>query len=367
MKRKSAVVIAVLSLLFGVIGADRGVCSAAETIIVTDIASRMVKVPLHPKRIICLGPGCLRLICYLGVEHRAVGIEAFEKANATGRSYRYAKPSLLKLPVIARGGPAAINKEPDLEAVLGLKPDVVFITYMEPAKADSLQKKLGIPVILLSYGRLGIFDKDLYESLGLVGRILQAEKRAADILSFVDLSKRDLDARVRPYNNTKKPTVYVGAIGYRGSYGIESTEADYAPLEWVKGNNVVKQVNESGHIFMNKEKILALDPEVIFIDGGGIRFMEAEYEKKPEFYRGLRAFRENRVCILWPFNMYATNIETVVADAYAVGKVLYPMVFDDIDPKKKADEVYSFFVGQSVRDQMVKDFGELASTWKKQR
>jgi iron complex transport system substrate-binding protein len=46
-------------------------------------------------------------------------------------------------------------------------------------------------------------------------------------------------------------------------------------------------------------------------------------------------------------------------DAYAVGKILYPKVFADIDPKKKADEVFRFFVGRAVNDHMEKDFGVL--------
>lgn len=149
---------------------------AAERLTVTDLASRTVSVPLGPRRIICLGPGCLRLLCYLGAEGRLVGVEGFEKTSAIGRSYRYAKPSILGLPVIGPGGPAAINKEPDLEAVIGVKPDIIFITYMEPGKADALQQKLGVPVIVLSYGRIGIFGRSSISPCGSWGRSLIAKK-----------------------------------------------------------------------------------------------------------------------------------------------------------------------------------------------
>lgn len=344
---------------------------AAERLTVTDLASRTVSVPLGPRRIICLGPGCLRLLCYLGAEGRLVGVEGFEKTSAIGRSYRYAKPSILGLPVIGPGGPAAINKEPDLEAVIGVKPDIIFITYMEPGKADALQQKLGVPVIVLSYGRIGIFGEELYQSLRLMGKVLDREKRADAILSFIDVARKDLAHRAQPYDRTKKPGVYVGGIGFQGSYGIESTEADYAPLEWVKARNVAKGLNQSGnqtsHLFLNKEKLLVLDPDVIFLDGGGLAFVDADYQERPEFYRGLRPFRDNRVYVLWPFNMYATNIDTVLADAYAAGKILYPSAFAGVDLNKKTNEIFSFFVGQSVRDPMVKDYGELGSPWKKKQ
>ena len=36
---------------------------------------------------------------------------------------------------------------------------------------------------------------------------------------------------------------------------------------------------------------------------------------------------------------YSTNIDTVIANAYYIGKVLYPDEFRDIDPAEKADEI----------------------------
>ncbi len=356
---------ATLTLLISLILACASLCESGEGVTVTDLASRVVRVPVGPQRIICLGPGCLRLLCYLGAESRLVGVEGFEKTSLSGRSYRYAKPSVIKLPTVGPGGPASINREPDLEAVVLTRPEIIFITYMEPAKADALQRKLGIPVVVLSYGRAGIFGEELYRSLRIMGKVMEREKRAEEIVSFIALAQKDLASRVQRYDKAEKPSVYIGGIGFRGLYGIESTEVDYAPLEWVKGRNVVKTLNQTGHLFLNKEKLLALDPDVMFVDGSGLAFVEADYQKRPEFYGGLRPFRENRVYVLWPFNMYAANIDTVLADAYAAGKILYPSAFYDVDVDKKADKIFSFFVGQSVREAMAKEYGELGSLWKK--
>jgi iron complex transport system substrate-binding protein len=41
-----------------------------------------------------------------------------------------------------------------------------------------------------------------------------------------------------------------------------------------------------------------------------------------------------------------------MADAYYIGTVLYPDEFSDVDPEKKADEIYSFLVGEPVFNQM---------------
>jgi iron complex transport system substrate-binding protein len=43
-----------------------------------------------------------------------------------------------------------------------------------------------------------------------------------------------------------------------------------------------------------------------------------------------------------------TNIGTVIADAYTAGKILYPDRFTDIHPETKADDIYTFLIGQPV-------------------
>ena len=40
---------------------------AQEKTTVIDLEKRIVEVPKNPERLICLGPGSLRLICYLGM------------------------------------------------------------------------------------------------------------------------------------------------------------------------------------------------------------------------------------------------------------------------------------------------------------
>ena len=335
---------------------------AQEKITVIDLEKRIVEVPKNPERVICLGPGSLRLICYLGMMKKVVGVERFEKSPPVGRAYLWANPELAKLPVIAPGGPAGINKEPDLEAVLKINPQVIFIANMEPAKAEALQKKLNIPVVILSYGGFATFDDVVFESLRLAGKILGAEKRAEEVVAYIENARRDLLKRTETFDEKKKPRVYIGGIGFRGTQGIESTDASYFPLDWVRAGNLAKEIAPKGHLFVEKEKILAWDPDLVFLDGGGLGNIRQDFQKKPEFYRNLKAFRNRKVHLLFPYNWYVTNIDTAVADGYAAGKILYPESFQDLDPPKKAEDIYTFFLGRPVYGQLEKEFGKLGES-----
>jgi iron complex transport system substrate-binding protein len=335
---------------------------AADRITVTDIGKRTIEVPANPQRIICLSPGTLRLIVYLGAADKVVGVEDFEKTRPGGRPYILAHPELTRLPVVGPGGPASINKEPDLEAVLRVKPDVIFISYMEAANADAFQKKLGIPVVILSHGRFASFDELIYDSLRVAGKILQAEARAEEVIGYIENARKDLHTRTQGIPETDKPTVYVGAVGYKGVQGIESTDASFTPLEWVGAKNMAKSISADGHSFIDKEKLLEWNPEIIFLDGGGLNLVKQDFAKKPEFYEGLKAFREKKVYVIYPFNYYVTNVSTAIADAYAVEKVLYPDRFSDVDTMAKADEIYTFFYGKQLYEQMTKDYGPLGKS-----
>jgi iron complex transport system substrate-binding protein len=85
---------------------------------------------------------------------------------------------------------------------------------------------------------------------------------------------------MKPHN---KPEVYVGGIGHRGSHGIESTEKNYMPLDWIGAVNVAKRVESSigSHVFMDKETLLYLDPDIIFIDGGGLETGKGGLSQEP--------------------------------------------------------------------------------------
>lgn len=335
---------------------------AQQHITITDARNRTVKVPTKVTRTIALGPGTLRLLTYIQALDLVVGVEEIERKGQIGRPYAMANPQLAKLPRVGKGGGSEINKKPDLEAILAIKPDVIFITYMDASKADEVQRLLGIPVVVLTYGRgLGSFDEAIHDSIALAGKILKREQRAAAVSDFIRQAQRDLKQRTKNIPQSQRASAYVGAISKRGAHGIESSEQKYAPFDWLGVNNLAKQFKpDSGtYVKLEKESLLKLNPPVVFIDSGGWKLVQSDYAKNKPFYQALQAFQQGKVYRLHPFNWYTTNIDTVITDAYAVGKALYPKQFSDIDIAKKSDAIYQFLVGKPVYQQMKGQYGAL--------
>jgi iron complex transport system substrate-binding protein len=340
-------------------------CKAAswddgEQVTVTDLLGREISIPAMVKRIVAIGPGALRLYVYAGDLDYVVGVEQIEADSPTGRPYLLANPGLAELPVIGQGGP---NNAPDPEKILTIMPDVIFSTYAtEASAADELQAKTGIPVVVLSYGGSGfgttaIFDKTVQDSILLVGHVSGTMEKAQDAVDFIVQAQYDLDARTKDIPEADKPTVYVGGLGARGTHGIESTQGQYALLDVIHARNVVDETGESGSIMIDKEKLLDWDPDFIFIDQGGFAAVLEDYQKNPVFYESLSAVQNGKVYAQLPYNYYNTNLGTAIADAYYLGKILYPAAFADIDPEQKADEIYQTLLGHPAYDQMAETFG----------
>lgn len=356
-KQMAAILLSALIVFPALLGAGCGEGEKAEegSRTITDLAGRSVEVKVPAERVVAIGPGALRLVCYVEAVDKVVGIENMEKQWSTGRPYIMAHPELLELPIIGQGGP---DSSPDPEKIMSVQPDVIFVAYLaDAAKANELQQRTGIPVVVLSYGQLGTFDSELMDSITLVGEITGKRDRAARVVDFLQGCQQDLQDRTKDVPKEKKPRVYVGGIGFKGTHGIESTQGGFPPLDAIRAVNVADETGRKGSMMVEKEKILAWDPDIVFIDGGGLPLVKEDYGKDPGFYRSLRAVSEGRVFMYLPYNYYTTNVDTAVADAYFMGKVIFPEAFEDVDPVAKADEIYRFLLGKDLYDQMARDFG----------
>ncbi len=351
----AATLLLVLALSSMGCGGNGPATTDAGTRTFTDLAGRSVEVSVPAERVAAIGPGALRLVCYCGAAGQVVGIENMEKQWSTGRPYIMAHPELLELPVIGQGG---ADSSPDPEKLIDVDPDVIFVAYLaDAAKADELQRQTGIPVVVLSYGKLGTFDEELLESIQLVGEITGNRERAEKVVDFIEGCQDDLRARTENIPADGKPRVYVGGIGFKGTHGIESTQAGFPPLTAIGAVNVADETGQKGSVMIDKEKLLAWDPDIIFIDEGGLAMVKEDYGKNPGYYQTLRAFREGRIYGYLPYNYYTTNVDTALADAYYMGKVIFPSAFEDVSPEEKADEIYEFLLGRPLYEDMAREFG----------
>ncbi|MCP3926715.1 MAG: iron ABC transporter substrate-binding protein [Desulfobacterales bacterium] len=315
---------------------------------VTDSSKRVIKIPDKVGKIICSGSGCLRLISYFSAQDLVVAVDDLErrKRRFDARPYSIANPQYRNLPVFGgfRG-----NDNP--EAIIGLKkkPDLIFKTYSKSGYDPvELQEKTKIPVLILEYGDLGVKKSQLFNSLRIIGKALERCKRAEELIGFFKSEIDRLNKRTISVQNPK--SCFIGGIAFKGPHGFQSTEPNYPPFQFVNAHNIAGTENSKNlrHSNFSKEVILKSDPDILFLDLSTIQMAEGGlYELRNDpIYKALSAVNNGRVYGVLPYNWYTQNYGSIIADAWYIGKVLYPERFKDVDPVQKADDIYRFLLSK---------------------
>ncbi len=308
---------------------------------------------------------------YLQEQDLVVGVDSIEKEDQAieGRPYTLAYGSQFRdLPLIGE-----FRGKDDPEKIIGVDPQLVFKTgssgtaYGTSAEeANKLQDKTGIAVVAFPYGSLrnDAEKAEMYGGLRTMGQVLGKQDRAEEVIAYVDATIADLERRTGDIPESEQKAVYIGGVSSAGAHGIISTEPAYPPFSWVHAKNVAAGMG-TAHADVAKEAIVDWDPEFIFVDAGTIQADNkgavGELKTDPSL-KGLSAVKSGNVYGVLPYNFYNTNYETVLADAYFIGKTLYPDRFADVDPVQKADEIYTFFIGEPVFSDLNAQYENLGFT-----
>lgn len=331
--------------------------AGASPVALTDGFGRTITIPSPLHSVVCSGSGCLRYLVYLQGQDLVVGVDDIEKKDQAveGRPYSLVYGDRFKpLPLIGE-----FRGRDDPEKIIAISPQVIFKTGQtgtaygtSGAEADELQAKTGIPVVAFPYGSLRNEKEkaEMYGGLRVMGIATGEQERAEEVIAYIDSTMADLERRTANISESERKTVYVGGVSSAGAHGIVSTEPAYPPFLWVHAENIATGMG-TDHADIAKEALVDANPDYIFVDLGTLQMDNegavGELKNDPAL-RDLSAVKEGRIYGVLPYNFYSTNYETVLADAYFVGKVLYPDRFADIDPERKADEIYTFFVGKPV-------------------
>jgi iron complex transport system substrate-binding protein len=240
---------------------------AAHT--VTDTLGRTVTFAAAPQRIVSLLPSVTEAVCALQACDRLVGVDRFSMEPAQVR----------QLPPL--GG----NYDPDIEAIVRLRPDVVLMTHA-PAALARLQA-LGLKVLVLdATNRAGI------------AQVLQAldalllQSRAPALLHDMETAlQAEAKAARQHWSHATRPRVYMEVN--TASYAAAPQSFMGELLEALGADNVVPTtLGPFPHL--SPEWAVRSDPDLIIQTGGASLH---ELRARPG-WASMRAVRLGAVCVL---------------------------------------------------------------------
>ncbi|AHG21700.1 hypothetical protein Z042_20370 [Chania multitudinisentens RB-25] len=312
---------------------------------VTDQLNRQVTLPDQITRAVVLQHQTLNLLVQLDAMNQVVGVlSSWQKQ--LGPNYLRLAPSLATMPM--PGDLTAVN----IESLLSLHPQVVFVANYAPQEMIAQIERAGLPVVAVSLrrepadqaGKINpvLQDEDQAYNLGLqdgirligavMGREAQAEAMVTEVFqqrALVDERLRDIpqDQRVRVYMANPDLTTY-GAGKYTGLMMQHAGAVNVAAKE-IQG---FKQVSI--------EDVLKWNPSVIFVQE---RYPEVVQQilNSPQ-WQAIDAVKHQRVYLM---PEYAKAWGYPMPEALALGelwmaKTLYPQRFSDIDLQQRVDDYY---------------------------
>lgn len=333
--------------------------SSVSPITITDMSGReMSIIPGTYERIVCVGAGALRLYSYIGDIDLLAGVEDIDnptaRASGSGRYfegvprpyYDAYKDDFDGLPSCGVGGP--MNQAPELEKLIACNPDLIISEYNSEA-ATSMANATGATVFNVSYGSKTIFDDNAKNSITKLGTILDKNERASELTNYIADAEEDLVSRI-PTGD--KPQAYIGGVGNWGAKDYLATHFSYPMFEAAGVNNILTDsgIEGSGQADITKEAFLTLAPsmDIMMLDVAGLSQTISDYSSDSSIFEGVKAATSGDVYIQLPYNVYYTNLEIALINAYFAGWAAYPDSYSDITISSKADEIFNMFLGKSL-------------------
>jgi iron complex transport system substrate-binding protein len=323
--------------------------TAAETRTVTDQLNRTVTVPADIQRIVVLQHQTLDILVELGAADKIVGVLRSWPSLIPGLD-RYA-PQLVGLPT-----PGDLSTA-NVEELLRLKPDVVFVTNYAPAAMIDQIAKAGVPVVAISLSQgEGVeapklnptfadddvaYAEGLKAGVKLIGTIVGKSERADQLLDYAFSRRAIVQQRVADLPQADRVRLYM-ANPDLSTYG----SGKYTGVIMARSGGVNVAAGVRGATKVSMEDILAWDPQVIFVQD---RYAPvADQIRQGSAWQHVDAVKAGRIYIT---PEYVKPWGYPLPEALALGelwmaKKLYPDRFADIDMQAEATAYYQRFYGQ---------------------
>ncbi len=285
----------------------------AEMRTIVDIAGDEVKIPSQVKTVVNLVPFGCQIMIGLGLGDYLVGINE-ETIESPWMELMY--PEIKNIPTY--------GYEPDAEAVLAARPDIVFCADQETA--TELRNK-GVPAITIMYYSVD----DFKNVVTLIGQILggKAEEKCNLYLTYFNSVVSDVDSHLSSTVVERETLYYINGTSDRGFYktaGAGSTNDAVAQLSYA--DFATNPILQSPETKVDAEAILAQDPENIIIGGRWQHVLYEELMVAPE-WSSISAIRNGQVYKV-PIGMTAWNrysIEIALMIPWTAS-ILYPEYYE---------------------------------------
>lgn len=292
--------------------------------------------PEDPQRLAAVYGPSYELLTMLGAEDKIV-----VRADVQTDDFPWAEEVFSKIEQV----PALdnVHTSVNFEELMSYDPDVVYtfpreneLRQLEKAKVAALPGETeetleGVKEQVRSYA----------DTLGE-----EAQKKAEEYCAYFDEKLEWVRSRTDDIPEEDRPGVYYAGVDILTTYGKHSDIVEV--IESAGGKAVSAGLNAGNRTQIDYEQLMEWDPDVIFIDHGGMNDGKTAEELRRELengavYKSLKAVQNGKIYAspsgVFYWDMGIQKILLVMNMA----KILHPDVFEDLDMAEEVMEFYDKF------------------------
>ena len=236
----------------------------------TDDVGRRVYLAKPARRVVSLAPSATEILFAVGLDAEVVGVTTF-----------------CDYPAQAKSKPKIGSSIPNLEAILGLKPDLI-VGNKDFVRPDVLAKleQLKIPVFILSPKTV----EDILVHISTVGRLVGHDREARAVVQGL----RDRLSEIRSRMASAKPIRVFYVVNTDPLISVGAGSFIHQMLELAGGENIVGQTAVS-YPKVSLEEVLRRDPEVLLFPVGTSEGIPETEQQRWRKWTSLAAVAHNRL------------------------------------------------------------------------
>ncbi|MCU6761526.1 corrinoid ABC transporter substrate-binding protein [uncultured Roseburia sp.] len=298
--------------------------------------SGTVDFPENPQRLAAVYGPSYELLTMLGAEDKIV-----VRADVQTADFPWAEKVFKRIKDV----PMLVNVHTSVnfEELMNYNPDIVY-TFPRENELNQLNQA---GVAALS-GQSGETLEDLKKQVRAYGDTLgdEAVVRAEKYCSYFDQKLAFIKERTDQIPEEEKPKVYYAGVDVLTTYGKYSDIMEV--IEAAGGVPVSKELEAGNRSQINYEQLMSWNPDVIFLDHGGMNDGETVEELKAEIsgkstYKTLNAVKNGQIYMspsgVFYWDMGLQKILLVMNMA----KILHPDLFKDLDMESEVMAFYEKF------------------------
>ncbi|HID20393.1 MAG TPA: hypothetical protein EYP28_05610 [Methanophagales archaeon] len=304
-----------------------------------DVSDRTVTVPRPIERIVSLSIDDLRTVTALDAVDKIVARPDYVDKYADKLMPVQAHPEIKEIPT---AGP---YKDPNLELIVSLKPDVIFAYGGSAAYTDvanEMQDKACIPVVCVKHSTESGFQFK-FEAFELVGKVIGEDERAEELISYANDEIAKVSEITSEIPDNEKPKVYFFSA-HRATF-IERAVPCYGPIDLAGGINVAEELPGCSVVEVSIEQIIIWNPDIILIHSFSKdpRISVESVLSDPRL-QTVNAVKNESVYYTKGFYI-GWDPSSGIAETFYLAKLFHPTKFEDLDVEKEGNEIYKEFYG----------------------